>query len=53
VIGVKSKYATEVYGVEVVGVTVSEQQAFYARELCKDLSVSILLKDYRDIKRKI
>ncbi|HET6655933.1 MAG TPA: cyclopropane fatty acyl phospholipid synthase [Gammaproteobacteria bacterium] len=43
------KFAAERYGVEGVGVTVSEQQANYARESCRDLPVDIRLEDYRNI----
>lgn len=43
------KFAAERYGVEGVGVTVSEQQAAYARELCAALPVEIRLQDYREV----
>ena len=43
------KYAAEHYGVEGVGITVSQQQADYARELCAGLPVEIRLEDYREI----
>jgi cyclopropane-fatty-acyl-phospholipid synthase len=43
------KYAAEHYGVEGVGITVSQQQAEYARELCAGLPIEIRLQDYRDI----
>ena len=43
------KYAAEKYGVSGVGVTVSQQQAEFARELCKGLPIEIRLQDYRDI----
>jgi len=43
------KYAAENYGVEGVGITVSQQQADYARELCAGLPIEIRLQDYRDI----
>ncbi|HEX5489483.1 MAG TPA: cyclopropane fatty acyl phospholipid synthase [Rhodanobacteraceae bacterium] len=46
------KYAAEKYGVSGVGVTVSEQQAQFARELCKGLPVEIRLQDYRDAEEK-
>lgn len=45
-----AKYAAEKYGVEVVGVTVSREQAEYARKACEGLPVTILLQDYRDTK---
>lgn len=40
-------YAAQKYGVHVTGVTVSSEQAAYARELCKGLPVEIRLEDYR------
>ncbi len=43
------KYAAERYGVSGVGVTISKEQAEFARELCKGLPVDIRLQDYRDI----
>lgn len=47
--GSLAQYAAEKYGVEVVGITISEQQKHYAEEKCKGLPVTILLKDYRDL----
>ncbi|RCS30487.1 cyclopropane fatty acyl phospholipid synthase [Rhodanobacter denitrificans] len=43
------KYAAEHYGVEGVGITVSQQQADYARELCSGLPIEIRLQDYREV----
>ncbi|MCW8807463.1 MAG: cyclopropane fatty acyl phospholipid synthase [Rhodanobacter sp.] len=43
------KYAAEHYGVEGVGITVSQQQAVYARELCAGLPIEIRLQDYHEI----
>lgn len=43
-----AKYAAETYGAEVVGLTVSKEQAAYAREVCAGLPVEIQLQDYRD-----
>jgi cyclopropane-fatty-acyl-phospholipid synthase len=43
------KFAAERYGVTVLGITVSEQQAEHARELCDGLDVEIRLQDYRDV----
>ncbi|MDR6642587.1 cyclopropane-fatty-acyl-phospholipid synthase [Luteibacter sp. 1214] len=43
------KFAAERYGVSGVGVTVSKEQAAYARELCHGLPVEIRLQDYRDL----
>jgi cyclopropane-fatty-acyl-phospholipid synthase len=42
-------YAAEQYGVEVVGVTISEAQATAARERCRDLPVEIRPQDYREL----
>ena len=47
--GGMAAYAAEKYGVEVIGITVSKEQAHYAREHCRDLPVTIELKDYREI----
>jgi len=41
------KLAAERYGVSGVGVTVSQEQADYAREICRGLPVEIRLTDYR------
>lgn len=43
------KFAAERYDVEGVGVTVSEEQAEYARKLCEGLPVEIRLQDYREL----
>ncbi|MBS7457106.1 cyclopropane fatty acyl phospholipid synthase [Coralloluteibacterium stylophorae] len=43
------KFAAERYGVTGVGVTISREQAAYARELCAGLPVDIRLADYRDL----
>ncbi|MCA0198593.1 MAG: cyclopropane fatty acyl phospholipid synthase [Proteobacteria bacterium] len=43
------KYAAERHGVSGVGVTISAEQAGYARELCAGLPVEIRLQDYRDL----
>ncbi|KAF1691226.1 cyclopropane fatty acyl phospholipid synthase [Pseudoxanthomonas koreensis] len=43
------KFAAERYGVSGVGVTISEEQAAFARELCAGLPVEIRLQDYRDL----
>jgi cyclopropane-fatty-acyl-phospholipid synthase len=45
-----AKYAATHYGVEVVGVTVSEAQAEFAERRCAGLSVQIQLRDYRDVR---
>ncbi len=43
------KFAAERYGVSGVGVTVSQEQADFARDLCRDLPIEIRVQDYRDI----
>jgi cyclopropane-fatty-acyl-phospholipid synthase len=43
------KYAAERHGVSGVGVTVSREQAEYARGLCAGLPIEIRLQDYREI----
>ena len=43
-----AKYAAEQYGVSVVGITISKEQATLARETCEGLPVEIHLIDYRD-----
>lgn len=50
--GCLAKYAAEKYGVEVVGITVSKEQAKLGRELCTGLPVEIRLQDYRDLNEK-
>jgi cyclopropane-fatty-acyl-phospholipid synthase len=47
--GGTARFAAERYGVEVVGVTVSERQAEHARRLCQGLPVDIRLEDYRSL----
>ncbi len=42
-------YAAEKYGVNVTGVTVSEEQVKLAKSFCANLPVRFELKDYRDI----
>jgi cyclopropane-fatty-acyl-phospholipid synthase len=41
------EYAAREYGVEGVGITVSREQAEYAREKCRGLPIEIRLQDYR------
>lgn len=43
------KYAACKYGVHVIGITLSPEQATVARETCGDLPVEIRLQDYRDL----
>jgi len=44
-----ARFAATHHGVEVVGITVSHEQAALARERCADLPVRIDLMDYRDV----
>lgn len=43
------KFAAERYGVTGVGITVSAEQAEFARGLCRGLPIEIRLQDYRDL----
>lgn len=43
-----ARFAAERYGAHVTGVTISREQAAYAREYCRGLPVSIKLEDYRE-----
>jgi len=45
-----AKFAAERYGCEVTGITISKEQAVFAREFTKGLPVTILDLDYRKIK---
>jgi len=47
-----AKYAAEKYGAEVVGLTISKEQAKLAREFCKGEKVKISLEDYRELNEK-
>ncbi len=44
-----AKFAAENYGVEVVGITISKQQAELATQRCQGLPVEIRLQDYREL----
>ena len=44
-----AKYAAENYDVEVVGITVSEEQLKLGSEMCRGLPVELRLQDYREI----
>ena len=46
------KFAAEKYGAEAVGITVSKEQAEFARKDCKELPIEIRLHDYRDLDEK-
>lgn len=43
------KYAAAQYGVSVVGVTLSDEQVKFGREVCRGLPVDLRLMDYRDL----
>jgi len=47
--GGTARYMAEHYRVEVVGITVSKNQAHFARDYCKGLPVEIRLQDYREV----
>ncbi|WP_347261327.1 cyclopropane fatty acyl phospholipid synthase [Rudaea sp.] len=47
------KYAAQKYGVSGVGVTVSQEQAEFARALCRGLPVEIRVQDYRNVPDEI
>jgi cyclopropane-fatty-acyl-phospholipid synthase len=47
--GGAARFAAEHYGVEVVGVTVSAEQARVGREVCRGFPVDIRLQDYREV----
>jgi cyclopropane-fatty-acyl-phospholipid synthase len=44
-----ARYAVERYGVTVVGITVSREQAELARDFCIGMPIEIRLQDYRDV----
>jgi cyclopropane-fatty-acyl-phospholipid synthase len=48
--GGTAKFIAENYQAEVVGITVSEKQAHFAKKFCHGLPVEIRLKDYRSLK---
>ncbi|OVE74673.1 cyclopropane-fatty-acyl-phospholipid synthase, partial [archaeon D22] len=47
-----ARFASKKYGVKVVGVTISKEQAKLAAQLTKDLDVEIRLTDYRNVQDK-
>lgn len=49
--GSLARFAAERYGVSVVGITISEEQAKLGAELCAGLPIEIRLQDYRDLER--
>lgn len=46
-------FAAERYGVSGIGITLSERQCKYARELCRGLPIEIRLQDYHEIGRDV
>lgn len=44
-----ARHIAQKYGVNVVGITLSENQAEIAQQLCQNLPVEILVQDYRDV----
>ncbi|MBI3103449.1 cyclopropane fatty acyl phospholipid synthase [Candidatus Daviesbacteria bacterium] len=50
--GTLLKYAAQKYGIQGLGITISRQQAKFARNLCNGLPIKIALQDYRSIKDK-
>ena len=48
--GGTARFAAEQYKVEVLGITVSEKQVQFGKELCRGLPVEIRLQDYRNLK---
>lgn len=49
--GSLAKFAAQKYGAKVVGITISQEQAQLAREMCEGLPIEIRLLDYRDVRR--
>ena len=47
--GGAARYAAENYDVSVTGITVSKEQAHYAKDNCRGLPVEIRLQDYRKL----
>jgi cyclopropane-fatty-acyl-phospholipid synthase len=50
--GGAAAFAAERYGVDVVGITVSEEQLRLGRKMCRGLPVDLRLQDYRGLKEK-
>jgi cyclopropane-fatty-acyl-phospholipid synthase len=50
--GGTARFAAERYGVDVTGVTVSEEQARFGRKMCRGLPVHLKLQDYRSLNGK-
>ncbi len=47
--GGTAKFAAERYGVDVVGITISKEQAKLAEDTCRGFPVEIRLQDYREV----
>ncbi len=47
--GAFAQYAARNYGVQIVGITISQEQAVYARTKCEGLPVEIRFQDYREM----
>jgi cyclopropane-fatty-acyl-phospholipid synthase len=47
-----AKYAAEKFGVKVTGITISEEQATFCRQVNRGLDVEIKVIDYRDLHEK-
>jgi cyclopropane-fatty-acyl-phospholipid synthase len=47
-----AKFAAEQYGAQVVGVTISREQAKLGQELCRGLPVEIRFQDYRSVNER-
>ncbi|MBM3196715.1 MAG: cyclopropane fatty acyl phospholipid synthase [Chlamydiae bacterium] len=47
-----AKFISSKYGAKVTAITLSENQAILAREVCKGLDVEIRVQDYRDLDEK-
>ncbi len=44
-----ARYMAEKYGVNVVGITISQEQADHARTSCEHLNITFRIQDYRDL----
>jgi cyclopropane-fatty-acyl-phospholipid synthase len=47
--GGTARFLAEKFGVQVVGISVSQEQVAIAQEMCRGLPVKVCLQDYRDI----
>lgn len=46
------KYAVENYGISGIGITISKEQAKFAKEVCAGLPIEIRIQDYREVTDK-